>query len=250
MADPSYYGKPVLLDRHKHRRLRLRPGTGFGFARPLHSLHVAAAEFSEACKEYAVVFTRNAAGEVTPVAMLGLRAGENLFVDDEQRWDARYVPAFLRRHPFVLAQLPGQALAVCVDESCAGLGEAEGEPLFDEQGAQTAFLRNAVEFLDRYQREHARTQAFCRRLDEAGLLRAMNARATLVDGRSFTLDGLLVVDEKKLLALPDATALAMFRSGELGLVAMHLVSLSNMQRLVDRMAQRESPMPPAPGPTA
>jgi hypothetical protein len=76
----------------------------------------------------------------------------------------------------------------------------------------------------------------------------MNARADLVDGRSFTVNGLLVVDEKKLLALPDATALAMFRSGELHLVSMHLASLSNMQRLVDRLAQRKSPLTPAPQP--
>jgi hypothetical protein len=76
----------------------------------------------------------------------------------------------------------------------------------------------------------------------------MNARADLVDGRSFTVNGLWVVDEKKWLALPDATVLGLFRSGELNLVATHLASLSNMQRLVDRMAERKSPITPAPLP--
>ena len=78
----------------------------------------------------------------------------------------------------------------------------------------------------------------------------MNARANLTDGRAFTIDGLLVVDEPKLMALPDATVLSLFRSGELHLVAMHLASLSNMQRLVDRLAPRKSAMPPAPQPPA
>ena len=76
----------------------------------------------------------------------------------------------------------------------------------------------------------------------------MNARADLVDGRSFTMNHLLVVDEKKLAALPDAQVLQLFRSGELHLVSMHLASLSNLQKLVERMAQRKSPLEPPPRP--
>lgn len=250
MSDLVCYDKPVLLDRARHRGLRVRPGSSFAFAREANALHLAGAEFNEACKEYAIVFTRGAGGEVAPVVVLGLRQRENLFVDDQGAWDARYVPAFVRRYPFVLAQLPGQALGVCIDEAYPGLAEHEGEPLFDAQGQDTPFLRNAVEFLTRCQQEAARTQAFCRRLDEAGLLAEMKARADLVDGRSFTVKGLLVVDEKKLLDLPDATALAMFRSGELHLVSLHLASLANLQRLVDRQAARKSPIAPAPQPPA
>ncbi len=249
MSDLVYYEKPVLLDRDKHRGRRVRAGQSFAFARKANSLYLAGVEFNEACKEYAVVFTR-AGGKVVPVVMLGLRSRENLFVDAQERWDARYIPAFVRRYPFVLAELPGQALAVCIDEAYAGLNDSEGEPLFEAGGKETAFLRNALDFLAQYQREYLRTEAFCRRLDQAGLLREMDARADLADGRSFTVNGLLVVDEKKLMALPDAAALAMFRAGELHLVSMHLASLSNMQRLVDRLAERKSPLTPAPQPPA
>jgi hypothetical protein len=248
MADQGYYERPVLLDRERHRRRRVRAADGFGFARKAHSVVLAGVEFNEACKEYAIVFTRTGAGQVVPVAMLGLRRGENLFVDDGGAWDARYVPAFVRRYPFVLAEMPGQSLAVCVDEAFAGWNVSEGEPLFDAEGGDTPFLKNALDFLGQYQREHLRTEAFCRRLQEAGLLKEMNARAQLGDGRAFNIDGLLVVDEHKLLALPDATALAMFRAGDVHLVSMHLASLSNLQRLVDRMAKRPGSMPPAPQP--
>jgi hypothetical protein len=248
MAESEYYEKPVLLDRTKHRRRRVKPSDSFAFARKANSLFVAGVEFAEACKEYAIVFTRTG-GRVIPVVMLGLRAKENLFVDDKNRWLGRYVPAFVRRYPFVLAQLPGQqALGLCIDEGYAGLSDEEGEPLFDAQGQDTPFLRNAVDFLTQYQREHLRTEAFCQRLEQAGLLREMNARADLADGRSFTVESVLVVDEQKLLALPDAVALSFFRSGELHLIAMHLMSLSNMKALVDRMAERKSPLKPAPKP--
>lgn len=248
MSEAIYYEKPVLLDRDKHRQRKVLPSTSFAFAAKANSLYLAGVEFNEACKEYAIVFTRGSHQQVIPVAMLGLRGRENLFVDDAQAWTARYIPAFVRRYPFVLAELAGDNLGVCIDEAYSGLSEREGEPLFDAEGGNTPFLQNALDFLNRYQQEFRRTAAFCQRLEQAGLLMEMNAKADLVDGRSFMINGLMVVDEKKLMTLSDASALALFRSGELHLISMHLASLSNMQNLVDRMAQRQSPLTPAPKP--
>lgn len=249
MSDAVYYEKPVLLDRERHKRLRVRPSDSFAFARKANSVYLAGVEFNEAMKEYAIVFTRSGNGRMVPVAMLGLRARDNLFVDEKDHWAARYVPAFVRRYPFVLAQLGREQLGVCIDEAYEGFNQKQGEALFDEKGANTPFLANAVEFLETYQREFARTESFCQRLEQAGLLKEMNAQAQLADGRNFTVNGLYVVDEQKLMTLPDAVALSLFRSGELHLVAMHLASLSNMKALVDRMAARTPPpMAPAPRP--
>ncbi|MEO7549499.1 MAG: SapC family protein, partial [Ramlibacter sp.] len=207
MSDALYYERPVLLNRDMHRHRRVLPSTSYAFARKANSLYLAGVEFNAACKEYAIVFTRAADGRTVPVAMLGLRSRENLFVDDEGRWSGTYVPAFVRRYPFVLAELSGQNAGVCIDEAFAGLNEHEGEALFDAQGSNTPFLQNAIDFLQQYQREYVRTEAFCRRLQDAGLLREMNAKADLVDGRTFTVGSLLVVDEPTLMALPDATVL-------------------------------------------
>jgi hypothetical protein len=249
MSEAVYYEKPVLLDRERHKRLRVVPSTDFSFARKANAVSLAGVEFGEAMKEYAIVFTRSANGATVPVAMLGLRDRENLFVDDRARWTARYIPAFVRRYPFVLSQLGGDELGVCIDEAYKGFGLDQGEALFDDKGANTPWLANAVEFLERYQREFARTELFCRRLEQAGLLKEMNAQAQLADGRSFTVNGLYVVDEPKLMALPDAVALSLFRAGELHLVSMHLASLSNMKLLADRVAGRPAPpMEPAPKP--
>ncbi|MEO5670976.1 MAG: SapC family protein [Ramlibacter sp.] len=248
MSDAVYYEKPVLLNRDEHRRRRVKQSSSFAFARNANSLYLAGVEFSEACKEYAIVFTRAGNGKIGPVAMLGLRGRENLYVDDQQRWLAEYVPAFVRRYPFVLAELAGQSMGVCIDEAFSGLNDKEGEALFDSQGNNTPFLQNALDFLDRYQQEYRRTEAFCQRLEQAGVLVEMSAKADLVDGRSFTVGGLLVVDEQKLAALPDAVVLNLFRNGELHLVSMHLLSLSNMKTLVNRMSERKSPLKPAPKP--
>ena len=250
MSDTVYYEKPVLLDREKHRKRRVLPSASFGFARKANSVYVAGVEFGEACKEYAIVFTKGGNGKVVPVVMLGLRGRENLFVDDENRWVGKYIPAFVRRYPFVLAELPGQSMGVCIDEAFPGLNEKDGELLFDAKGNNTPFLQNALDFLQQYQREYLRTEQFCQRLEQAGLLMEMNAKADLTDGRSFTVSSLMVVDEKKLLALPDAAALSLFRSGEMHLISMHLTSLSNMRDLVDKMAARQTPLKPAPKPKA
>ena len=252
MSQTLYYEKPVLLNREQHRSRKIRPSGGFGFARQANSLYLAGVEFTEACKEYAIVFTKQAGGKVAPVVVLGLRDRENLFVDGQDRWTAAYVPAFVRRYPFVLAELPGEQLGVCIDEAFPGLNEQDGEALFDDQGGNTPFLQNALDFLQRYQVEYLRTEAFCRQLADAGLLVEMSAKADLVDGRSFTVAGLMVVDENKLRELPDDKVLALFRAGELHLLSMHLLSLSNLNRLVDRMAQRgagEAGPPPSRGMT-
>jgi len=248
MSEAMYYERPVLLEREKHRGWRVKTSSNYAFARGANSVHVAGVEFPEAMKEYAIVFTRGANKKISPVVMLGLRMRENLFVDAQGQWDASYIPAFVRRYPFVLAQLDDSNLGVCIDEAYAGFNDREGEALFDAQGGNTPFLANALEFLEKYQKEFHRTALFCQRLDEAGLLREMTAKVDLHDGHDITMTGLLVVDEPRLMALPDATVLSMFRSGELHLVAMHLASLSNMHRLVQRVAQNRASVQPAPLP--
>jgi hypothetical protein len=250
MSDAVYYEKPVLLHRDTHRRVKVARSSSYAFARKANSLYLAGAEFAEAGKEFAIVFTRVNGQKVVPVAMLGLRARENLFVDADARWTSSYVPAFVRRYPFVLSELQGGQLGVCIDEAYSGLNDPKGEALFDDKGGNTPFLQNALTFLEHYQQEYQRTDLFCQHLVSAGVLSEMNARADLVDGRSFTVNGLMVVDEKKLLALPDATALQLFRSGELHWISLHLASLTNLQGLVDKVAARKATMAPAPKPAS
>ncbi len=248
MAAVMFYEKPVLLNREAHKAKKIAPSASFAFAGKANSLYLAGVEFIEACKEYPIVFTQVGGDKIVPVAMLGLREGENLFVGAEGKWGAGYIPAFVRRYPFVLAELEGQQMGVCIDEAYAGLNEKDGEALFDDKGANTPFLQNALDFLNRYQVEYMRTDRFCQRLKDAGLLMEMNAKADLFDGTSFMVNGLMIVDERKLLQMGDKEALEIFRSGELSWVYAHLVSLSNMNRLVDKLADTKRAAAPAAAP--
>ena len=238
MSQALFYEKPVLLNRETHRHSKIAPLSSYGFAAKTNSLYLATTEFAEACKEYPIVFTYSADKSVVPVAVLGLRPGENLFVDSAGAWTGRYTPAYARRYPFVMAELDGQKLGLCIDEAYPGLGLEQGEALFDGQGANTPFLQNALDFLNRYQIEGTRTTRFCQQLKAADLLTEMNAKADMTDGSSFTVNGLQVVDERKLLQMPEKDVMALFRAGELSWVYAHLLSLANMTRLIERLSAR------------
>ena len=245
MANLLFYQKPVPLNKNDHKEKKIKSGNrNFAFAAGTNSVILAGVEFSEAGKEYPIVFAQ--AGEnVIPVALLGLRNAENLYVDEEGHWDARYIPAFVRRYPFVLAEIgdAGQR-AVCIDEGFEGFSDDEGEPLFAD-GEPSPLLKQAMDFLEEYQKQYVRTETFVRRLKENDLLMSLNAKVDMVDGQQFGLSGLLAVDERKLLQLPDDKALSLFRAGELSWIYCHLMSIGCMGRMIDRMAKR--PAAPAAG---
>jgi hypothetical protein len=237
MATLLFYDKPVPLNKNEHKSLKIKPATGdFSFAAKTNSVILAGVEFSEAAKEYPIVFAE--VGEtMVPVALLGLRNEENLFVDEKGKWDARYIPAFVRRYPFVLAETDeANQRMVCIDEGFAGFDKKKGEPLFDGE-EPTALLQQAIDFLEEYQRQYVRTEVFIKRMKDLDLFDALNAKVDMADGQQFALTGLHVVNEKKLLELSDENALAFFRSGELAWVYCHLSSLGALSGMIDRVAK-------------
>jgi hypothetical protein len=237
MANLLFYKNPVPLNKNDHKNKKIKASDGqFDFAAKTNSVILAGVEFSEAAKEYPIVFAQ--AGEtIIPVALLGLRNEENLYVGEDGAWDARYIPAFVRRYPFVLAETgdAGQRV-VCIDEGYTGFNDDDGEPLFEGE-EPSPVLKQAMDFLEEYQKQYVRTNAFVERLKENDLLMALNAKVDMVDGQQFGLSGLLAVDERKLLQMPDDKALELFKTGELSWVYCHLMSLGCMGQMIDRMAK-------------
>lgn len=237
------YDRVVPLSRVAHRDLSVRQTAGFGFARGTNSVPVVDVEFARAAAEMPVVFARTDAGLVS-VALLGIERDSNHFVAADDRWDGRYVPAFFRRYPFVFAAQPGSdRLTLCIDEGFAGLNDKGlGERMFDAEGAETGYTRNVLRFAEEYQAVFARTEAFCRRLDDSGLLDEARIDYTLTDGRKGAVTGFLRVSAERLRALPDAQVLTLFRAGDLDLIQAHLVSMNQVEALIARYR-------PAPAPT-
>lgn len=239
MTSMLIYEKPVGLNRERHRDLRVGPSAQrYAFARDTNSVLLAASELPQAGRHYPCVFVSTDEGPAM-AALLGLRDRENLFVDAAGDWlGDNYVPAFIRRYPFVLAQTPSaQDYTVCIDESYPGLNRVEGEPLFDADGSDSHWLGQAKRFLIQFRQEMEASRAFAQRLAELDLLVERVIDYPL-GGRSARLSGLLVVDEHRLLALPAHEVEALFRPGWLGLVYAHLGSLGLLPRLAQRLSLR------------
>ena len=249
---PSLYRQPVLLDSVLHRHNKVGKLTDFSVAQHLHASYLATAEFDQAALEYVIVFVADgvngmngvdgASGKmrVSPIVMLGVIAGENLFVEGP-RWDAHYMPAFVRRYPFWTTDLTGappESPGVMIDTGWSGWSDTVGDAVFDADGKPTTTLERALDFMRQFELEVQRTRQFCELLIEHDLLREMAADAKLPDGSAIALNGFLAVDHAKLMALPDAAVLELHRNGILGLLHTHLMSLGNLRRLVDRKAKR------------
>lgn len=236
MAGTMFYERPVALNRERHAKFKLAIAPDHSaFAAKTNAVPITGTEFVEAARDYPLLFVRDPEGQFNATALVGLRDNENLLVDEGGRWAAGvYVPAFVRRYPFVLSIEPGSdRLTVCIDEAYSGLNEAQGEALFDN-GTETPYLKNMLEFLSLFNNEVQRTALFANRLNELGLL-VPKVVTVERDGQQQSLQGLWVVDEAKFRAIDDGRVVELFRQGLLPWIEAHLVSLGNLNRLLARL---------------
>lgn len=249
--------QPLAIDREQHRRTVLRlPVQDWGFTSGMNALFVTAAEMSNAARDYPVVWVRAGQGadgrpEFAPVAVFGLAQGENLYLQGTA-WRPAHMPALMATYPFCIARLDAERYAVCVDAASTALAEdGDGERLIGDDGEPTEFMRRTQADLEQLEAMIEQTRAASRRLHELDLLVDRRFDASLPDGRTIGVDGFMTVDEDKVKALPDASVLELHRSGLLGMIHAHWVSLGHMSRLVSWRLEREArAAAAAPGPTS
>ncbi len=243
MAEVFFYERPVPLNRSAHKDLRLKAVPSLKFAANVHSVPLTGVEFPAAARDVPILFAGADMKDAGPMALLGLRQNENLFVDADGQWVANaYVPAFIRRYPFILAEKPegqsGDDFTVFLDDAYEGFNTEEGERLFQDDGADSEMLTNAVNFLGEFQQHVARTHWFMDQLRTHDLLEPRNIRLEK-DGKSINLNGLFVVSEEKLRQLDEKVAHEFLKEGVLGWIYAHLLSLANIDRVSLRLNERE-----------
>ena len=236
MIHPTLYRKPVLLDSRDHRDLKVaRAADDWSVASGINSIAVAAIEFADAALDFPIVFVSipNAQGEaeLVPVAVFGLTAGENLYVQGSS-WRARYVPALLRMYPFGVAGIEDERVLIAIDEEWTGWSRTEGEPVFDAAGQPSARTRELVDEIGKIAGELQRGPALGKLLADAGLLMDTRFEATTPEGEKIKVDGFYSVDTDKLAGLDDGKVLEFFRNGAMALIHAHQISMRNMSRLV------------------
>ena len=196
-------------------------------------------EFRNVQAFYPILFQQDGDGELHPVALFGFQENENLFLG-EDGWRASYIPAMMRREPFLIGFQEVTAgggtermRVLSLDMSHPRVTNDIGEALFEPLGGRTPFLEDIANLLEKIYEGLQHGKAFVAALERHELLEAVTMEITLRDGSTNQLLGFHCIAEE---ALPRLSAAALGELNEQDFLMplfMALASMSNVQRLVE-----------------
>jgi hypothetical protein len=229
--------KPVPLDNNTHRELRVITTRGAAWGDDQMTSPVFVSEFRSAQAFYPIVFhaADNGPG-MQPVALLGLRSGENLFLDDKG-WDAAYIPLAFERGPFMIGRA-GDQFVIHVDMDSPRSSRTEGEPAFLPHGAATEYLEHVNSVLATIHRGVEIMPAFVAALLRHELLESFVLDVEAADGSQNRLAGFHTIHEERLAALSADALAELHAGGWLAAIYMVLASTAHLRGLVDRYNKR------------
>ena len=243
---PIFYGGLEPLSSNVHGSHKVRTQQKAPFLADQHAIPITIDEFVSVQRFCPIVFS---SGEnPVPLALMGLNEGVNVFVDNDGRLIGEtYIPAYVRRYPFLLAKLQPQAeeLSLCFDPSSGLVAEGEeGQPMFDDQQPNDQ-LRSILKFCEEFEIAAQRTNAFVREIQEAGLL--IDGEVTIQPEGSeqpFVYRGFQMVSDEKLRDLHGDKLRKLNQNGALPLVIAHMFSLPMIREIFGRqMQQGKVPQP-------
>ena len=238
---PMLYQNMVPLSSQEHRNWRVRPLQSLELIANVHALPLTVDEFPIAQRYFPIVFSQGP--DSVPLALLGLNEGVNVFVDAEGHFrEGTYLPAFVRRYPFMLARLNEQSeeLSLCFDPTPGLLGEFEdGARLFNDEGEPEQPIKDMLGFCEQFEFAAQRTTAFMKDLEETGLLE--DGELTIQhpsNPQPYVYRGFRMVNEEKLRDLRGDQLRKMSQNGMLTLLYAHLFSLSLTSEIFARQADQ------------
>lgn len=222
------------LDSKAHADLRFDPQPHYGFATSVVSAPLAVSEMAATASSFPIVFPNG--GKLLPVALMALSRGRNLFVSDSGEWLDDYVPAHIRRFPFILQETSvTQRYVVAIDPSAPQFStDGDFQPLFNEDGEvpEDGVLAKAKAFLLQFQKEILITEKLLAPLEQHGVLVEQVFNVTRDGKTEVAVDGFRMVDMSKVAELDDAVLAAWTRSGLMGVIYAHLHSQIHVNKLL------------------
>ncbi|SMH53755.1 SapC protein [Maritimibacter sp. HL-12] len=228
---PLFYRSVVPLDVNRHKALRIsRPDSPLEFARTANVIPALVDEFELALAELPIAFLPGAE-QPSAVFVTGAAPGTNAFISEDGLWKGAYVPAYLRRYPFIIGDVNEGESILCIDESYEGLGEEAGERLFSDTGSQEEPLAQALTLAQSYRDAAAKTETFCAMLHDYDLLQPATLDTTAPDGSKSVVYGLLIINEDALAALSGDQLQALNEAGFLKAIYTQIASLRSVEKL-------------------
>ena len=244
---PMLYKDLMPLSSQEHGSWKFRPLQALEILKGVHALPITCDEFAVAQRYFPIVFSTGP--DSVPLALMGLNEGVNTFVDEDGKWrDNTYLPAFMRRYPFLLARLTqdSQELSLCFDPTAGVIGDFEdGTPLFvgNEPGE---LVKEMLGFCEQFEMSAQRTTAFMKDLEESGVLEDGELTiGTSPDSQPYVYRGFRMVNEEKMRELRGDQLRKMQQSGMLTLIYAHLFSLGLTSEIFGRQAE-QGKLPPNP----
>lgn len=237
---PLLYKDLVPLNSNDHSKWKSNPKAAADFLIGHHAIPLTAEEFIMAGRYYPIIFSNSE--NPVPLALMGMNEGINTFIDEKGKFTGpTYVPAYIRRYPFLLAKLrpDSDELSLCFDPTSDILtAKGAGEPLFD--GAEpTQATKGILQFCEEFEQAGAQTQAFIEDLKKLDLL--MDGEVSIQQDGSeqpFVYRGFKMVDESKLRELRGDELRKMNQNGMLPLLYAHLASLQLVREIFAMQVQQ------------
>ena len=227
-----------ILDNLAHAHLRILPAISSRWLPSRQIEQIAPSEILEAAREYPVFLTKcSQTGQFQFSVILGLYNDENLYLDEDGVWRARYIPLNVRRNPFGLgvgANGSGDGPVITIDMASARLSSEEGAPIFLEQGGFAPSLGEMQEVLGRLVVGVDQTRALVNQLLEFDLIEPVQIELKLANQTKLNFEALYSVNEDKLRELDDQSIGQLNRMGVLKYIHLLGASVSNMQSLIHR----------------
>lgn len=232
-----FYVQPEPLDPVRHGKLGMnRTDRPYSFAARQHFVPLHVGEFGLAAVCYPIIFSGT---DFTPLAVMGLTAGSNLFIqDDGLLRPGYYAPSFLRRYPFVGARDEGSdRVIVCIDRASSLWIEGDADVRLFEAGQPTDFTKSCVDFCGRYDADRSITDGFIKQLRDLDLFETKQTMYTpqLPDGtpgEPQVVAEYSAVSRDKLLTLPTDDLLSLRANGALQQIYAHIASLNGWDKLL------------------
>jgi hypothetical protein len=245
---PLLYNDLVPISNQVHQKWKTRTAAEADFLAKVHAVPILTDEFFSAQRHFPIVFSLG--DNPVPLALMGLNEGVNVFVDDKGvLLNPTYVPAYLRRYPFMLARLSegSENLSLCCDPTTGLVGEFEdGNPLFDgDQPSETT--KGIMQFCEEFEISAQRTNAFVEELKKADLLIDGEVTVQLNDQTQPSIyRGFKMVDEKKFMELRGDELRKFNQNGILPLIIAHLMSLPLARDIYLRQVEQKKGPAPMP----
>jgi hypothetical protein len=247
-----FYSQPEPLSPEMHGKIGVKSMDGpFGFAKVGHAVPLTVGEFPSAAGTGPIIFMGE---EKQPIMVMGLNAGDNMFLRPDGLFEAGvYIPAYIRRYPFIFANDDAaKQMVLCIDRAAEFVIDKGFDlAFFEADGQPSQYTKNCIEFCNNYEFERQKTQSFVQILKDLDLFESKTANFTPVDangvqGEQQKIAEYFGVSEEKLTKLPADKYIELRDNGALPVIYAHLISLLGWDRLVALTLMKQFEQQPKP----